>query len=70
MTVLITFFPITITVFDGFKSVKTEMEELLFTFGADKRQIFMKLKVPGCPALLFLGDQDGGSVIDHRSGHR
>lgn len=46
VTVLITFFPITITVFDGFKSVKTEMEELLFTFGADKRQIFMKLKVP------------------------
>ena len=35
VTVLITFFPITITVFDGFKSVKTEMEELLFTFGAD-----------------------------------
>ena len=28
VTVLITFFPITITVFDGFKSVKTEMEEL------------------------------------------
>ena len=26
VTVLITFFPITITVFDGFKSVKTEME--------------------------------------------
>ena len=53
VTVLITFFPITITVFDGFKSVKTEMEELLFTFGADKRQIFMKLKGSGCPALLF-----------------
>ena len=68
VTVLITFFPITITVFDGFKSVKTEMEELLFTFGADKRQIFMKLKVPA--VLLFLSDQDGGSVIDHRSGHR
>lgn len=41
VTVLITFFPITITVFDGFKSVKTEMEELLFTFGASKRQIFL-----------------------------
>lgn len=46
VTVLITFFPITITVFDGFRSVKTEMEELLFTFGADKRQIFLKLKIP------------------------
>ncbi len=70
MTVLITFFPITITVFDGFKSVKTEMEELLFTFGADKRQIFMKLKVPAVLPCFFLSDQDGGSVIDHRSSDR
>ena len=46
VTVLITFFPITITVFDGFQSVKTEMEELLFTFGASSAQIFWKLKVP------------------------
>ena len=53
VTVLITFFPITITVFDGFKSVKTEMEELLFTFGADKRQIFMKLKVPAVLPCFF-----------------
>ena len=53
VTVLITFFPITITVFDGFRSVKTEMEELLFTFGADKRQIFMKLKVPAVLPCFF-----------------
>lgn len=53
VTVLITFFPITITVFDGFKSVKTEMEELLFTFGADKRQIFFKLKVPAVLPCFF-----------------
>lgn len=46
VTVLMTFFPITITVFDGFRSVKTEMEELLRTFGADKWQIFWKLKLP------------------------
>lgn len=53
VTILITFFPITITVFDGFKSVKTEMEELLFTFGADKRQIFLKLKVPAVLPYFF-----------------
>lgn len=46
VTVLITFFPITITVFDGLKSSKTEMEELLYTYGAGKREIFMKLKIP------------------------
>ena len=37
--VLMTFFPITITVFDGFRSVKTEMIELMQTFGASRRTI-------------------------------
>lgn len=46
VTVLMTFFPITISVFDGFKSSKREMEELLFTFGASRKDIFIKLKVP------------------------
>ena len=53
VTVLITFFPITITVFDGFQSVKTEMEELLFTFGASPAQIFWKLKVPAVLPYFF-----------------
>ena len=47
VTILITFFPITITVFDGFRSTKTEMEELLKTYGAGKKEIFLKLKLPG-----------------------
>ena len=38
VTILMTFFPITITVFDGFKSVKREMEELLITYGAGKKE--------------------------------
>ena len=46
VTILMTFFPITITVFDGFKSVKREMEELLITYGAEKKEIFWKLKLP------------------------
>lgn len=46
VTVLMTFFPITITVFDGFRSVRTEMTELLFTFGASRKQVFTKLKLP------------------------
>ncbi len=53
VTVLMTFFPITITVFDGFRSVKTEMIELLFTFGADKGQIFRKLKLPAVLPYFF-----------------
>lgn len=46
VTILITFFPITITVYDGFKSTKREMEELLLSYGASKKDIFMKLKWP------------------------
>ena len=53
VTVLITFLPINITVFDGFQSVKTEMEELLFTFGASPSQIFWKLKVPAVLPYFF-----------------
>jgi putative hydroxymethylpyrimidine transport system permease protein len=46
VTILMTFFPITIAVFDGFKAAKREMEELLFTYGATKKDIFLILKVP------------------------
>ena len=46
VTVLITFFPITITVYDGLQSARIEMAELLLTYGASKRDIFFKIKVP------------------------
>ena len=46
VTILMTFFPIAITVFDGLKGTKREMEELLLTYGASKKDIFIKLKLP------------------------
>lgn len=46
VTVLITFFPITITVYDGLQSARVEMAELLITYGATKRDLFFKIKVP------------------------
>lgn len=46
VTVLMTFFPITITVCDGFRSAKVEMSELLQTYGATKWDIFRKIKIP------------------------
>ena len=46
VTILITFFPITITVYDGLRSAKVEMEELLLTYGATRRDIYRKVKVP------------------------
>ena len=53
VAVLMTFFPITITVFDGFRSVKTEMIELMQTFGADRRTVFFKLKLPAVLPYFF-----------------
>ncbi|WP_276981287.1 ABC transporter permease [Johnsonella ignava] len=46
VTVLITFFPIAITVYDGFRSANTGMSELLKTYGAGKMDIFLKIKIP------------------------
>lgn len=45
VTVLITFFAIVINVYDGLQSTKQEMKDLLITYGANSRQIFMILKV-------------------------
>ena len=46
VTILITFFPVVITVYDGFQAVPEEQEQLLYTFGAKKTDIFVKLKFP------------------------
>ena len=46
VTILITFFPIAITVYDGLRSAKVEMAELLITYGATKWDIYRKVKVP------------------------
>lgn len=46
VAVLMTFFPITITVYDGFRSARTEMSELLETYGATRWDIFRRIKIP------------------------
>ena len=53
VTVLITFFPIAITVFDGFRSAKTDMIDMLKTFDAGKKDIFLKLKLPAALPYFF-----------------
>lgn len=53
VTILITFFPITVSVHDGLKSSKREMEELLQTYGASKADIFFKLKLPNALPQFF-----------------
>jgi putative hydroxymethylpyrimidine transport system permease protein len=53
VTVLITFFPIAVNVYDGLRSTKRETEELFVTFGASKKDIFLKLKVPSALPSFF-----------------
>ncbi len=44
--ILITFFPVAITVYDGLQAANTEMMELLQTYGAGKWTIYRKVKIP------------------------
>ncbi|MBO0601899.1 ABC transporter permease [Sporosarcina sp. E16_3] len=55
VTVLITFFPITVNTFDGLSSGKKDMQELFLTMGASKKDIFYKYSVPTALPHFFSG---------------
>lgn len=55
VTVLITFFPITVSTFDGLQSIKKELEELFMTMGASKKEIFFKLSIPTALPFFYSG---------------
>lgn len=55
VTVLITFFPITISTFDGFRSSSKQLRELLSTMGASRTDIFLKLSVPSALPHFYSG---------------
>ena len=52
---LISFFPIVIGVFDGLKNYDTDMENLLKTMGANKIQIYLRLRIKLALPSLFSG---------------
>lgn len=55
VTLLFTFFPITVSTFDGLKSVSNEYKELLQTMGASRKHIFFKLSVPSAMPFFYSG---------------
>ena len=55
VTVLITFFPITVNTYDGLSSGSKEMSELFLTMGAKKQDIFLKYSVPTALPHFFSG---------------
>ena len=61
VTVLMTFFPVTITVFDGFRSVRTEMKELMSAL-----KMAVPLSVIGAAIGEWLGAQSGLGYFSRR----
>lgn len=55
VTVLITFFPITVNTFDGLRSADPHLKEVLQTMGASKRQIFLKVELPSALPHFYSG---------------
>jgi putative hydroxymethylpyrimidine transport system permease protein len=55
VTVLITFFPITVSTFDGLRSTNKELKELMLTMGATKKDIFFKLNIPSALPHFYSG---------------
>jgi len=53
--VLVTFFPITVALLDGFASVPSEAMDLMATLGASRRQTFRALRWPAALPSLFTG---------------
>lgn len=55
VTLLITFFPITVSTFDGLRSSSKELRELMLTMGASKKDIFLKLSIPSALPFFYSG---------------
>jgi ABC-type nitrate/sulfonate/bicarbonate transport system permease component len=55
IVVLVTFFPVTIALLDGFAAASGEATDLLRSFGADRIQIFRKLRWPAALPSFFTG---------------
>ena len=55
IVVLVTFFPITIALLDGFASTRPEATELMRSFGASADQVFRKVRWPSGLPGLFTG---------------
>jgi ABC-type nitrate/sulfonate/bicarbonate transport system permease component len=55
IVVLVTFFPVTIALLDGFGAATGEATDLLHSFGADRLQVFRQLRWPAAMPAFFTG---------------
>jgi ABC-type nitrate/sulfonate/bicarbonate transport system permease component len=55
VVILVTFFPITVALLDGFRSVSLDAEDLMRSYGASDGQAFRKLRWPAALPSFFTG---------------
>lgn len=55
IVVLVTFFPMTVALLDGFRSVGPEAADLMRSLGASRRAVFVKLRWPAALPSFFTG---------------
>jgi ABC-type nitrate/sulfonate/bicarbonate transport system permease component len=55
VVILVTFFPITVALLDGFRSARPEAEELMRSYGATDSQAFRLLRWPTALPAFFIG---------------
>ena len=55
VVVLISFFPVVVSLVDGLRSVDKEMADMLRTLGASRAQLLLKLRLPAALPYLFSG---------------
>ena len=55
VTIIITFFPITISTFDGLRATNKDLHELFQSLGASRKEIFFKLEIPSALPSFFSG---------------
>lgn len=55
LIVLTTFFPVTVSLVGGFRSVDPDLIDLMRTMGASRSQTFLKVKLPAAMSELFSG---------------
>lgn len=51
----ITFFPVAVNTLSGFKSVSKDKKEVLYTYAANKVDVYLKLMIPSALPNLFVG---------------
>ena len=51
----ITFFPVSVNMLSGLKSVESDKKELMYSYAAKKPSIYCKLMIPYCLPYLFAG---------------